>query len=97
MDIDTVRVPKSGQAIADNRNALTRARHIVALSAGATAGVLQLESLHGLAVFVIAMAVVSLLLSGLSRRASKDSTLTGVPNALPGFILSWVLVYSLSA
>lgn len=92
-----MQVPKSGQAILDNTNVLTRARHTIALTAGATAGVLQLESLYGFGLFIAAMLLASIGLFALTAGSNKDVLTTGVLASLPGFVLSWVLVYSLSA
>lgn len=97
MDIEAIQVPKSGPAILDNNNVLTRARHAIALAAGATAGVLQLESFYGFGVFVAAMALASVALFALTAGSNKQVLYTGVLASLPGFVLSWVLVYSLSA
>jgi len=94
--------PVHGESVQANTSNLLTARHILALSGGAVAGALRLESLYGFGFYLLIAAVTSMMLFVLLGSPSlffekpiKAVLLDGFLSAFPGYVLAWSLVYSI--
>ncbi|CAK9441018.1 uncharacterized protein LODBEIA_P48870 [Lodderomyces beijingensis] len=94
----------SPHSIETNRQKLQHVHDVTSLALGVVAGIMTLESLYGFLVYFVGISVTNVafyLICGESnagkffRNPIQEIYVNNLLNNIPGFVMSWCLVYAL--